>query len=319
MVIRDEADIIVENLRHLLTWADGIHVLDLGSTDQTWDLVNEMSRVDQRVIPFRREPLVFNDNLRGYVFAHNRDRFEHGDWILRCDADEFYHVTPPDFVKQRLRPLDTAVWLQWYYFRLTEREVADYESGKVDILQDRQRPIADRRRHYKISQYGEPRMFKYRRGMKWFHIASAPYNAGFISRERIPIRHYPHRDPLQMQMRFRLRAKMKSLDANAGSHWKVEDWHKEIVDDQGVSEVARSKIKSGLAGEDGIDTGPMLYWEPGTELKDVRLHNHVPPLPRRLVQRMIHPALLPMLDRRNAGFDMNFKPDLLPEHLRNGF
>jgi hypothetical protein len=318
MVLRDEEDIIAQNLTHLLNWADGIYVLDLGSTDSTWGIVNQFARDDRRVVAYRQDPLIFSDNLRGLVFQQFRERFDNGDWVLRVDADEFYHVTPPQFVKERMRPLETAVWLQWYYFRLLKEEVAEYETGKVDILQDRQRPIAERRRYYKASLYGEPRMFRYRAAMKWPHTASFPFNAGFVARERIPIRHYPHRDPLQMESRFRLRARMMMLQASAGSHWKLEDWHEELVDAQGVSQSSIGK-KRGLAGEDGIDSGPLLHWEPGTELPEKRLYNHTHPLLKRSVQRLIHPMLLPILDSRRPPWDLSYVPEELPEHMRSGF
>jgi hypothetical protein len=318
MVLRDEEDIIAQNLTHLLSWADGIYVLDLGSVDSTWDIVNQFARDDKRVVPYRQDPLVFSDNLRGLVFHHMRGRFDEGDWVLRVDADEFYHVTPPQFVKERLRPLETAVWLQWYYFRFLQQEAADYESGKVDLLEDRKRPIHERRRYYKVSQYGEPRMFKYRTQMKWPHTGSFPFNAGYVARERIPIRHYPHRDPLQMETRFRLRARMMMLQASAGSHWKVEDWREELVDANGVSQSSIGK-KRGLAGEHGIDTGPLLFWEPGTELHEIPLHNHINPIVKRSVQRIIHPLLLPILDSRRPPWDLSYVPEELPEHMQAGF
>ena len=315
MMLRDEGDIIQQNLAHLLSWADAIYILDLGSDDNTWDYVQELARTDKRVVPFKQSHLLFSDNLRGLVFDHFRDRFDPGDWVVRTDTDEFYHIHPPQFVKDRLRPLDTAVWLQWYYFKLTRQEVADYESGKVDILQDRRRPISDRRRHYKIAEYGEPRMFRYRRSMKWHEMASFPTNAGFVSRWRIPIRHYPHRDPLQMEARFQLRARMMSLRATAGTHWKNADWRSEIVDDQGVSPSSLGK-KRGLAGELGIDTGPLLFWEPGTELPETWLDDHVAAPATRLVQRIIHPALLPILDRRQKGWSGDYVPVELPSHMQ---
>ena len=248
MVARDEGDVIEETLQQLLTWADGVYILDLCSTDDTWDCVMDLSRRDKRIVPWKQEALKFNDPLRGYVFDQFRDRFDPGDWVLRADADEIYHVPPPQFVREHVRPLDSAVWLAWYYFRLTQQEVADYESGKVDIKTDRQRSITDRRRHYKISEYPEPRMFKYRRSMKWPHNSSFPINAGFISRARIPIRHYPHRDPLQMQARFRLRNTMMSIQTQGlFNHWTLKDWRAELVDEQGNSEAARGE-KRGLSG-----------------------------------------------------------------------
>jgi hypothetical protein len=316
MVVRDEGDVIEQTLLHLLGWADGIYILDLESTDDTWDRVMELSRRDRRVVPFKQEPLKFNDPLRGYVFDQFRGRFDPGDWVLRADADEFYHIPPPQFVKDHLRPLDTAVWLQWYYFRLTRHEVADYESGKVDVIADRTRPISDRRRHYKISEYAEPRMFRYRRAMAWPEWSSFPLNAGFVSRSRIPIRHYPHRDPTQMQARFRLRNKMMSIQTQGiFGHWTLDDWRAEVVDEQGVSQASLGE-KRGLSDEAGIDTGPLHFWEPGTELKELHVRQFTAPPMRRIVQRLIHPAMLPVLDARRKQYDRDFHHPVLPEEVR---
>ena len=68
----------------------------------------------------------------------------------------------------------------------------------------------------------------------------------------------------------------------------------------------------GLAGENGIDTGPLLYWEPGTPLPEVRLRHHVPRWPTRLAQRAVHPLLLPVLDRRRPAFDPSYRPVSIP-------
>jgi hypothetical protein len=315
MLLRDEQDIIVQNLTHLLTWIDTLYILDLGSVDGTWDVVQDFAARDKRIVPFKSSPIIYTDNLRCVIFDQYRDRFDRGDWVMKIDADEFYHVTPPDFVKQRLRPLDSAVWLQWYFFRLTRSEVDAYESGQVDVITDRQRSITDRRRYYKISEYAEPRMFKYRRSMQWPENASFPFNAGFVSKNRIPIRHYPHRDPLQMESRFRLRAKMMSLRAHAGGHWKLDNWRAEIVDEKGTAESSQGN-KRGLAGEKGIDTGELHYWEPGTPLKEQPLEIVSRSSMQRLMQRAIHPLLLPLLDSRRAHFNRSYQPEAIPPEIQ---
>ena len=308
LILRDEGDIVAQALDHLLSWADTVVVLDTGSTDDTWDIIQERSRVDGRVVPMSHEPILFNDNLRGYLFDRHRDRFNSGDWVLRVDADEVYHVPPPVFVAERLRRGESAVHLQWYYFRLTRREADDYESGRVDTLDDRRRPIGERRRFYKASTYAEPRMFRYRRSVRWPADASFPFNAGFVARERIPIRHYPHRDPMQMKRRFALREGQMRRNAHAGSHWKIDDWRDELVDASGVTDASGKPVKTGLAGENGIDVGPLHHWAAGTPFPEVPLHNHLPPWRVRLQQRIVHPALIPVLDRTRARFDPAFRP-----------
>lgn len=312
MLLRDEIDVIRQNLDHLLSWIDALYILDMGSTDGTWDVVREYARRDARIVPFFSRPIVYDDNLRSMLFDQYRDRFSRGDWVMKIDADEFYHVPPPQFVAQRLRPLETAVHLQWYFFRLTVQEAEDYLTGVIDVAEDRKRPIEQRRRHYKISTYAEPRMFAYRNGMQWPQDASFPFNAGYVARERIPIRHYPHRDPPQMERRFRLRAAMMKLAAHAGGHWKLEDWRKELVDAAGASAAAAGGSKIGLAGEKGIDTGPLRFWTPGTPLKEEPLYDHIPPPRRRAAQRIIHPLLLPILDRRRKRYDRSFQPVDIP-------
>src|SRR4051812_31166257 len=109
MLLRDEADVLAQTLDHLLRWIDGVYLLDFGSTDHTWDIVQEYAKRDQRVMPVESRPMIFDDNFRGYVFDRVRERFESGDWVMRVDADEFYHVAPPQFVRERLRAGDTAV------------------------------------------------------------------------------------------------------------------------------------------------------------------------------------------------------------------
>jgi hypothetical protein len=315
MLLRDEQDIITQNLTHLLGWIDALYILDLGSTDGTWEMVQDFARRDKRIVPFKSAPIIYNDNLRSLLFDQFRDRFAPGDWVMKIDADEFYHIAPATFVQQRLGPLESAVWLQWYFFRLARGEVADYESGKVDVLTDRAHPIEQRRRYFKISEYAEPRMFRYRRGIRWVHDQSVPFNAGLVARERIPIRHYPHRDPLQMQARFNLRAKMMGLRAHAGGHWKLDDWRAEVVDEQGIADASRGE-KRGLSGESGIDTGALHYWEPGTELKEQPMYNHIAPPMHRLVQRIIHPLLLPILDSTRRRYDKSYQPEAIPPEVQ---
>ncbi|MBC7782493.1 MAG: glycosyltransferase family 2 protein [Burkholderiales bacterium] len=311
MLLRDEEDVIQQNLDHLLTWVDGLYILDLGSTDRTWEIVQDYARREKRIIPFEHAPIVYSDNLRSYMFHHLRNRLRHGDWVLRLDADEFYHVPPPQFVQERMTKHESAVHLQWYFFRLTHQEVADYESGRVDVMADRQRSIIERRRYYKISDYAEPRMFRYRRTMQWPETISFPFNAGYVARERIPILHYPHRDPLQMARRYRLRAEMMKLKAAAGGHWKLDDWRQDVVDDVGGSEAQSRKV--GIADSSLVDSGPLLHWTPGTPLTESPRYNHVRPVRQRVATRLLYATGVSLLDLRRPRFDASFKPQYLSE------
>jgi glycosyltransferase involved in cell wall biosynthesis len=286
--VRDEADIIGQCLNHALTWADTISVFDSGSVDDTWEIVLDLAGRNKRIKPVRKQPVYFSETrLRAFIFDCARPTMRDGDWFLRMDADEFHHVTPPQFVRDHLRAQETIVYHQYYDFRLLQSEADAWNRGEENLA-DRCRPIEERRRHFTPSVYSEPRLCRYRSTMRWPETVSFPYNAGFVARERLPIRHYPHRDPVQLERRCRLRAIMLSDKENRKHwtqpelhHWAEQEWQKFITPDN----------------EPGL-----LHWKPGTELPVFAQTNHLRPLHIRFMQRMMHLSLLPFLDRRRASF-----------------
>ena len=298
MTVRDEDDILEQNLRASLEWIDTIHVYDTGSTDLSWDIVQDFAKRDARVVPVRRESTVFNEALRGILFEQARRSAADGDWFLRLDADEFYERSPRQFLTREIRSHETCVYLQWYFFRLTSREVRDWECG-VEGLPDRQRPIIERRRFFTVPSYAEPRLFRYRKTMRWPSAASFPRNAGYIARKRIPIRHYPHRDPVQLEKRMRIRARMFELGGSAttNAHWRVEDWRQQVVE---VPEDGRTDIVLPRGDVPGLNEGELHCATPGQPLPEVFHLNHLAPPRKRLAQRLAHRFLLPILDARRA-------------------
>jgi glycosyltransferase involved in cell wall biosynthesis len=298
--VRDEADIIGQCLRHMLTWSDGIYVFDTGSVDQTWEIVQEWAAKDRRVVPLKKDPVYFSEvRLRGWIFNQARKQLRTGDWFLRADADEFHHIPPPEFVKTRLRRHETIAWHQYYDFRLTASEAQAWEAGR-ESLADRELPIETRRRWFTPSIYSEPRLCRYRESMQWPLTHSFPVNSGYVARERLPIRHYPHRDPAQMQRRCRLRAVMLADKTNRADwteadlhHWNEAEWRKFITPD---------------------NLPELQHWKPGTELPEFHLTNHLAKLPKRAAQRFAHTFCLPMLDRLRASWPEGAYPQkIAPE------
>lgn len=299
--VRDEADIIQQCLENLLTWCDAIYVFDTGSVDETWSIVQDVACQDKRIIPIRKEPVYFSDTqIRGYLFHYARQQMIDGDWFLRVDADEFHHIPPPEFVKTYLQKHETIVYHQYYDFRLTQKEVEAWQKGEEKIS-ERKKPIVERRRYFTPSYYSEPRLCRYRRTMKWPINCSFPVNAGFVARERLPIRHYPHRDPLQLEHRCRLRAIMMADATNRQNwakpeqhHWSEADWQKFVVS----------------------DNEPQLqYWRWGTKLPRYQFTNHLKPVHIRLVQRLVHTFLLPILDSKRPSFPDEVKLQPIPESI----
>ncbi len=295
--VRDEADIIGQCLDHALRWADEIYVFDTGSVDNAWEIVREVASRDKRVVPLRKETVFFSEaRLRGYMFHVARQKMREGDWFLRIDADEFHHITPPQFVKNCMRKHETVAYHQYYDFRLLQSELDQWNRGE-ETLKDRQRPIEDRRRHYTVSHYSEPRLCRYRTTMQWPATVSFPFNAGYVARARLPIRHYPHRDPVQLQRRCQVRIIMMSDPERSPpelQHWAERQWKKLIVPDD-------------LAG--------LKFWQPGTQLSLVHQTNHLKPPHIRAVQRFIHAFCLPMLDRQRPKFPANSQPQPIPKEI----
>lgn len=150
--------------------------------------------------------------------------------------------------------------------------------------------------------------------MQWPANAAFPFNAGFVARERIPIRHYPHRDPQQMIQRYRLRAAMMSLKAAAGPHWKLDDWRQDVIDiNDGMISASEQNAGVGLGAAIGHTAGPLRYWLSGTSLPDIHADSHLASPGKRLLQRLIHPACLPILDYLRPRFPKEFRPKMIPD------
>jgi len=213
---RDCADIVFESLQTKADWADYVYVYDTGSRDGTWEMVQDFARGNTRIVPLRREEVVFHEGIRAYVFDAIRDNIEEGDWVVKSDEDEFYHVSPREFVSKQLKPHETAVWTQLYDFRLT-REEAIRQLDSEFLKQERMIPLISRRRFYVPMPYSEHRLCQFRKNMKWYPTGSFPTNAGFVARARIPLRHYPHRDVEQLKRRVALRNAMAEARGAMGA------------------------------------------------------------------------------------------------------
>jgi len=293
--VRDEADIIGQCLRHLLSWADAVYVVDTGSLDETWEIVRQFSVEDRRITPLKKDNLFFSEKrLRGWIFHQARQRMRPGDWFLRVDADEFHHIPPPDVVKTRMQAQETIAYHQYYDFHLTSAEVKAWQNG-TETFADRNRPIEERRRWFTMSLYTEPRLCRYRESMQWPEMVSFPYNAGYVARERLPIRHYPHRDPVQLDRRCRLRALMLADGENACAvHWAQADWREHIVEESLTD---------------------LRYWKTNTNLPELHFTNHLASMPKRVCQRIAHACLVPHLDKLRARYPDWAYPRRLSEEL----
>jgi len=295
LFVRDEEDIIDQAISHFKNWCKYIYVYDTGSLDDTWSIIKNHSSGSEGVIAVKKKNVIFEDWIRGVVFNEYRHKSSEGDWWIRLDADEFYHIPPPEFVHRYVDRHESLIFKQTYEFRLTDSEVEAWEQGK-ETTNDRGRPIEERRRHYELLEYPEPRLFQYRSGMKWTEAGTFPFNAGYPAQKRIPVRHYPHRDPLQLKKRSILRSVgARVRDDMEVQHWKVDDWRDLVV----------SRGKQDLR-----------YWERDTELPTLDLQNHMPKALRRMMKRLLYAGPVRILDQLRSGFDESCSPKPFPKEAQ---
>lgn len=106
MLVRDEADVIEETVRHLATQVDRILVYDNRSKDGTSLILRQLTRE----LPV----LVWPDPIVGHYQSKKITRLAHMarmrgyGWVVPCDADELWS-TPGQTVKEYLSTLSPEV------------------------------------------------------------------------------------------------------------------------------------------------------------------------------------------------------------------
>jgi len=229
-LVKNEADIIQQSMENALQWCDRIGVIDNGSTDETCDIVRDLAdSYPERFELCGVHDVPFSDDLRRIPFHEMRDEAEEGDWWCRLDADEFYPTDPRAFLKT-LDPYEYVVWsihIQYYY---TDRDYEKWKRGK-ETLDDRNRPIQDRRRHYRTDS-SEERFVKHREGLKWEENCSWPYHIGPVAEERIPVQHFKYRDPKQIKKRMATRGEQYKKGHHNWGYYDPENWEKNIVESE---------------------------------------------------------------------------------------
>ena len=145
LVTKDDADVIVEVVRHAATFCDKIIQLDNCSTDGTWELMGELEAEDpDRFVRLRQFDEPFYDGIRAEVY--NAYRHELGDgWWMMLDSDEMMDRDPRPLLAAAAAAGDDAVhcWLAQFVF--TTRDRRAWESGLIDPTA----PVTRRVRSYR--------------------------------------------------------------------------------------------------------------------------------------------------------------------------
>lgn len=224
-LVKNEADIIHETLRHAAHWCDRIFVFDNGSSDETWAKVLELAQTEPRVVPFKSAPVPFRDSLRSEVFNQYRHECSPGDWWCKLDADELYHDDPRAFLAT-VPVHHHVVWGVNFQFYFTDADAARY--AEDPRAYPPHTPAEQALRYYRC-EYSETRFFRHRPGLEW-HQGSAPRHLGVVHPRRIRFKHYQYRSPEQIALR--LLTRQQAIASGCGTfqgYCEETDWRQKIV------------------------------------------------------------------------------------------
>lgn len=220
-LIKNEADIIAECLTAAATWCDAIFIFDNGSDDGTWEIVLDLARTVDCLIPFTQDSTPFRDSLRGEIFEHFRNQSVNGDWWCALAADEFYIDNPRIFLNEIPSRFD-VVWSASFQYYFTERDLARYESAPEAF---ENLPIDQKCRYY-VNNRSEPRFFRYsdvlsHRNRNWPHPLGSSFG------ERIRLKHFQYRSPRQIAKR--LLTRRRPMDEGFFGHEAAPDWCRTVA------------------------------------------------------------------------------------------
>ena len=224
-LIKNESDILRYFFRESLRWCDRIYVFDNGSTDMTWDVVNEIAREHSQVIPALQDGCPFDDCLRGRVFRQFRGEAAAGDWWCRLDADELYIDDPRAFLA-RVPPHDHVVWSTHLQYYLTTADLGRFT--REDELRAPEIDATKLPRYY-TANAGEARFFRHRARLHWPERAAWPHHLGVVTPERIRLRHLQYRSPAQIQRRLDTRREAQAHGWQHFAHSLELTWQEKIA------------------------------------------------------------------------------------------
>ena len=217
-LIKNESDIIAQNLIAASKWADKIFVFDNGSTDGTWDIVKGLA--SQKIIPYKSLDLPYRDSLRQQVFESFRDELSNGDWIcLKLDADEFYWDDPRVFLSK-----------QSGYVSLIKGLAIEFQYTEDNKEQDKNIFNPDDFEYCFIENF-EERFFKYRKGLVWSCDNSLPTHPGVTGKHMIRFAHYQFRSKNQILKRLKVRK--QAISSGYSMYWERDleaGWEDKIFD-----------------------------------------------------------------------------------------
>ena len=231
LLVKNEADIIRESLLAAIKWSDKVIVIDNGSEDGTWEIVQELAAQDTRIIAFMQYLGGFHIGLRAKAFRAFRHELTCRDWwCVRLDADEFFSEDPRQFLANLPYVCNCVKKISTDYV-LTKEDIQSHEFIG-DFTIDRQYIT-----HYLPEKRKERRFMRHRPWLIWSEKWRYPHPIGRTAKTCITVDHYQYRSPQQMEKRYSTRQKAKldgcgSFLHENGDSWNEYLWEKDILEKQ---------------------------------------------------------------------------------------
>ncbi len=222
LVVKDEVDVIAASLKDACRWSDKIIVIDNGSTDGTWETIQQLSNEYPQVIPWLRYEGPFHIGLRSKAFKAFRHEMTRNDWWnVRLDADEFYSGDVRGFLANVPK-----------CYRTIKKESTDYVLTHEDLAQhefsgnfEQDRPLFT---HVLPARRKERRFMRHSAMLCWLNRWRYPHPWGRVYPKTISVDHYQYRSPQQMEKRYLTRQKAKADGCGSFSHEQGKDWREYV-------------------------------------------------------------------------------------------
>lgn len=230
LLVKNEADIIEASLIDACRWSDKVIVIDNGSTDDTWERVQQLALSYPQIIPFMQYTGRFHIGLRAKAFRAFRDEMTRRDWwCVRLDADEFY----TDDVRSFLAHVPKGC-------RSVSKESTDYVLTQEDITKNQFAGnfLTDRSllTHYLPRRRRERRFVRHTPLLFWRESWRYPHPLYPTYSKPIQVAHYQYRSPEQMEKRFLTRRQAKQDGCGSFKHEQGNTWQDYLLTDKQLQE-----------------------------------------------------------------------------------
>jgi glycosyltransferase involved in cell wall biosynthesis len=200
-VVKNEADILRHTLAAGLEWADAIYVLDNGSTDGTWELLQGLAASSPNLILCGQDPQPFRDGMRGAIYQRFQTRSTPGDWWCKLDADDLYVDDPRRFL-ERVPPAYSWVWSTYLNYFFTDRDLERWEDDPS--LYGPEVPPDQKLRYY-LNTHSERRFVRDPGALDWPEDEEWPLGLHRVYPRMIRQKNFVYRSPDQIQARLETR------------------------------------------------------------------------------------------------------------------